>query len=76
MLILIITGSINTITNKIQNHTKSLNIVFFHIWFLTFLMFIGEIMSLIIYYIFYYKKEEKSKNNNNNIELINEENKN
>ena len=75
MLILIITGSINTITNKIQNHTKSLNIVFFHIWFLTFLMFIGEIMSLIIYYIFYYKKEEKSKNNNN-IELINEENKN
>ena len=75
MLILIITGSINTITNKIQNHTKSLNVVFFHIWFLTFLMFIGEIMSLIIYYIFYYKKEEKSKNNNN-IDLINEENKN
>ena len=75
MLILIITGSINTITNKIQNHTKSLGVVFFHIWFLTLLMFIGELISLIIYYIFYYEKEEKSKNNNI-IENINEENKN
>ena len=44
MLILIITGSINTITNKIQNHTKSLGVVFFHIWFLTLLMFIGELI--------------------------------
>jgi drug/metabolite transporter (DMT)-like permease len=80
MLILIISGSINTITNKIQNHSKSLNIVFFHIWFLTFLMFIAEITSLIIYYIFYDKKEQKSNNNrenNNNIEnnIIEEENK-
>ena len=66
MLILIISGSLITITNKIQNNTKSLNLIFHHAWFTTFLMFISEFISLPLYYLIYdTKKEEDIKNEEN-----------
>lgn len=49
MAMIVIFGSINTITNKIINHTKSLSIEFHHVWFITFLMFLGESLCIFVY---------------------------
>ncbi len=66
MFIVIISGSLITVANKIQNNTKSLNIPFHHAWFSTFLMFISELISLPLYYIIYdTKKEEDPKKEEN-----------
>ncbi len=73
MFTLIISGSLITITNKIQNNTKSLNIPFHHAWFITFLMFISELISLPLYYIIYdsKKEEDPKKEENKNKKKIN-----
>ena len=73
MFIVIISGSLITVANKIQNNTKSLNIPFHHAWFITFLMFISELISLPLYYIIYdtKKEEDPKKEENKNKKKIN-----
>ena len=52
MLLLLITGSINTIANKLQQNTKSLGIKYQgHQKFITFCMFNGELLCLLFYWI-------------------------
>ena len=61
MLLLLITGSINTIANKLQQNTVSLNIKYKgHQKFITFCMFNGELLCLLIYWI----KEGRKKSKN------------
>ncbi len=43
MLLMIVTGSINTIANKMQNISEALGKPYQHVWFITFCMFLGEI---------------------------------
>ena len=69
MLLLLITGSINTIANKLQQNTTSLEVKYKgHQKFITFCMFIGEFICLF----FYWLKEGRKKKKNN--EIINLEN--
>lgn len=49
ILLMIATGSINTIANKLQNISVSLDMRYQHNWFITFCMFLGEILCLISY---------------------------
>jgi len=66
ILMMIITGSINTIANKLQNISISLDKKYNHSWFITFCMFLGETLCLFAYYGFNYlnkKNEEKMKKN-------------
>ena len=52
MLLLLITGSINTTANKLQQSTVSLDIKYSgHQKFITFCMFNGELICLLIYWI-------------------------
>jgi drug/metabolite transporter (DMT)-like permease len=51
MLLMLITGSCNTIFNKLLNEMESLDRKFTHFFFQTFMMFIGETICLIAYYI-------------------------
>lgn len=52
MLLLLTTGSINTIANKLQQNTVSLGIKYAgHQKFITFCMFNGELLCLLIYWI-------------------------
>ncbi len=63
MLILLITGSINTIANKLQQNTKPLGIKYAgHQKFITFCMFNGELLCLLMYWIKEgrFKKRQKS----------------
>ena len=63
MLLLLITGSINTIANKLQQNTVSLNIKYKgHQKFITFCMFNGELLCLLMYWIKEgrFKKRQKS----------------
>ena len=67
MLLLLITGSINTIANKFQQNTTSLEIKYKgHQKFITFCMFKGELLCLLIYWI---KEGRKKSKNVNDIEL-------
>ena len=67
MLLLLITGSINTIANKFQQNTTSLEIKYKgHQKFITFCMFNGELLCLLIYWI---KEGRKKSKNVNDIEL-------
>ena len=50
LILMIITGSINTIANKLQNISLSLGEIYNHSFFITFLMFLGESICLIVYY--------------------------
>ena len=66
MLLLLITGSINTSANKLQQSTVALNIKYAgHQKFITFCMFNGELLCLLFYWIkegrFANKKEEEDK---------------
>jgi drug/metabolite transporter (DMT)-like permease len=47
--LMILTGSINTIANKMQINLESLGKPYQHVWFITFCMFIGESTCLIWY---------------------------
>ena len=63
MLLLLITGSINTSANKLQQNTVSLDVKYAgHQKFITFCMFNGELLCLLFYWIkegrFANKKEE------------------
>jgi len=61
MLLLLITGSINTIANKLQQNTISLGIAYKgHQKFITFCMFNGEFLCLF----FYWLKDGRKKNKN------------
>ena len=52
MLLLLITGSINTIANKMQQNTEALGTKYSgHQKFITFSMFNGELLCLLFYYI-------------------------
>jgi drug/metabolite transporter (DMT)-like permease len=51
MGLMVLTGSINTIANKLQNLTSSLGQPYNHVWFITFCMFFGEIFCIIVYMI-------------------------
>lgn len=58
--LMILTGSINTITTKVLTRLEGLKIEFEqHQWFITFGMFIGEMFSLIPYLIIIIKKRSK-----------------
>lgn len=60
MGLMIITGSINTIANKLQQNEIALNIPYeHHQWFITFCMFLGEVTCLIGYCIVSRKKDGK-----------------
>ena len=63
MLLLLTTGSINTIANKLQQNTVSLDIKYAgHQKFITFCMFNGELLCLLFYWIKEgrFNKEKKS----------------
>ena len=73
MLLLLITGSINTIANKLQQNTVSLNIKYKgHQKFITFCMFNGELLCLLIYWI----KEGRKKSKNIDITELSPDSKN
>jgi drug/metabolite transporter (DMT)-like permease len=60
MGLMIITGSINTIANKLQQSETSLGISYeHHQWFITFCMFLGECTCLIGYLIVSRKKQQE-----------------
>ena len=61
--LMILTGSINTIFNKILQKLESKGILFEqHHWIITFGMFIGESVSLIGYTIVVIKRKKKKSN--------------
>ena len=61
ILLMIITGSINTIFNKILQKLKGEDIIFEqHHWIITFGMFIGELVSIFFYAYIVYKKKKNS----------------
>ena len=65
MLLLLITGSINTTANKLQQNTESLGIKYKgHQKFITFCMFNGELICLLIYYIKERRKKKSAINEN------------
>ena len=63
ILLMIITGSINTIFNKILQKLYGLGIIFEqHHWIITFGMFAGELVSIFFYaYIVIQRKKKKKK---------------
>lgn len=76
MLMMIVTGSINTIANKLQNISISLDRQYKHEWFITFCMFFGESLCLIGYYVSLYisgKKDQSESNSVDSIKLLSEE---
>ena len=69
MLLLLITGSINTIANKLQQNTESLGVKYKgHQKFITFCMFNGELLCLLFYWI---KDGRKKKESSEDIESTN-----
>lgn len=58
MLGMIVTGSINTIANKLQNISSSLGKSYSHAWFITFCMFLGEILCFFMFMILQARKGE------------------
>jgi drug/metabolite transporter (DMT)-like permease len=66
IIMMIITGSINTIANKLQSISISLDKKYNHNWFITFCMFLGEVICLFVYYGFTYIDKKKVEKNNNN----------
>jgi len=63
MGLMVLTGSINTIANKLQNNSSTIDslappykpLPYNHVWFVTFCMFFGEIFCIIVYMIQYSK---------------------
>lgn len=67
MGLMVLTGSINTIANKLQNLSSGLGKPYSHTWFITFCMFFGEIFCIIAYMI-------QSRNEVNDTPLVDDEN--
>jgi len=61
MIMMLISGSINTIANKFQQNLYSLERKYSHPWFVTSCMFIGEATCLIWYSIYSFKHKKKQK---------------
>ena len=51
MGLMILTGSINTIANKLQNSSMAFDQPYQHAWFITFCMFLGEVLCIFPYLI-------------------------
>ena len=70
ILLMIISGSINTIFNKIMQKLKGLEVLFEqHQWIITFGMFQGELVSIFFYiYILYKRKKQEELDENKLIE--------
>ena len=63
MLLMLLSGSLNTIANKLQQNTTPLGISYSHHQkFITFCMFHGEVVCLILYYLIIYRREMSKKN--------------
>jgi drug/metabolite transporter (DMT)-like permease len=63
IIMMITTGSINTIANKLQSISVSLDKKYNHNWFITFCMFLGETICLFVYYgLEYFNKKKEEKN--------------
>ena len=78
MFFLLITGSINTIANKLQQNTTSKGVKYKgHQKFITFCMFNGEFVCLLIYWLKEgrFKKKQKSESLISNVEEKNNNNK-
>ena len=60
MILMVVTGSCNTIFNKLLNEIESLDKKFTHFFFQTYLMFVGEVFCLFAYYFFSKSNEEES----------------
>jgi drug/metabolite transporter (DMT)-like permease len=60
MGLMILTGSINTIMNKMQNNSTSLGVKYNHTWFITFCMFVGEITCMGWYWLALYRQKKQS----------------
>jgi len=65
---MVITGSINTIANKLQTQTVALGQIYNHVWFITFCMFFGECFCIIAYMI-------QSRNEEKGTPLVDQEDK-
>lgn len=72
ILLMIATGSINTIANKLQNISTSCDRRYQHNWFITFCMFIGETLCLWSYFVM--QCIEKNKKNEDERFLVNSDN--
>jgi len=59
MGLMILTGSINTIANKLQNITIALGQPYQHVWFITFCMFLGEVTCMLWYLIYKWRQSTK-----------------
>jgi drug/metabolite transporter (DMT)-like permease len=70
MGLMIVTGSINTIANKLQNNSESLGKPYQHVWFITFCMFLGETTCMLWYAVWRWRQPKDE-----NGELIEEGNK-
>ena len=69
MFLMLITGSLNTIANKLQNLSTSLEIKYRHTFFITFTLFLGESLCYIIYFL-NEKLKSNYKENLNNSETL------
>lgn len=72
MILMVVTGSINTIANKVQQNLVSLDKKYSHPWFITFCMFIGESTCLIWYSIYLYQNGKKQETDNLEQNLVKE----
>ena len=73
MLLLLITGSINTIANKLQQNSTSLGVKYKgHQKFITFCMFNGEFLCLFFYWLKDGRKKNKTNKSENKTSEINE----
>lgn len=70
MFLLIASGSINTIANKLQNISVSLGQKYNHSFFITFIMFCGEAICLLVYYLKRNRKNNPIRNHNNENENL------
>jgi drug/metabolite transporter (DMT)-like permease len=59
MIILTLTGSLNTILMKLEGTTISLGVPYNHPWFITFCMFLGEMQCMIGFWIISYKQKNQ-----------------
>ena len=70
IVLMVVTGSTNTIATKSQLKLKGKGKEYSHQWFITFGMFIGEMFSLIGYIVTMIQKKQKEKSKINDESLI------
>lgn len=74
MVLYVLSGSMSTISNKVQNISVSMGQKYTHSFFITFIMFSGESLCLLAFYLKRGKKNKEKLNQNNeeHIALISE----